>query len=225
MYNEWVHQPVYRPIRLFESEFLEGRTQAAWYWVLIVWLPAIFYLSATIAGSVLWTYSYGVPMTFILGIVLWLFMVYCIHFLFHHPLSSNYYLITLHFLLHGHHHKSPNDRLRTVFPPSLAIALFTVLFMLLRCLLPDGLDISMLLGLLCAYVFTDMVHYYLHHCKPNENSYFHDIRTIHVKHHFEQPDKGLGIATKLWDWIFNTGIHPLGCSKYTGSTTTMGRRK
>lgn len=30
-YEEWVHKPVDRPIRLFESEFLEARTKASWY--------------------------------------------------------------------------------------------------------------------------------------------------------------------------------------------------
>ncbi|KAL2093802.1 hypothetical protein ACEWY4_011114 [Coilia grayii] len=215
-YNEWVHQPVDQPIRLFESEFLEARTQAACNLThMPIYHSDLFCLFSSLAvflphlsGSVLRTYSHVVFVTFGLGMFLWFFMVYCMHFLLHQLPSSNYYFITLHFLLHGHHHKSPHDRLQTVFPPILAFLLFAGLFLILQCLLPVGLDMSMLLGLICGYVISDMVHYYLHHSLPSTNAYFHDIRTIHMKHHFEQPHKGLGIATTTWDWVFNTVILP-----------------
>lgn len=47
------------------------------------------------------------PFLFLLGWFLWSFIEYCIHrFVFHmKPPAHNYYLITLHFLLHGQHHK------------------------------------------------------------------------------------------------------------------------
>lgn len=44
---------------------------------------------------------------FLLGWFMWSLVEYCIHrFVFHmKPPAHNYYLITLHFLLHGQHHK------------------------------------------------------------------------------------------------------------------------
>lgn len=47
------------------------------------------------------------PFIFLLGMFLWSLLEYLIHrFVFHmKPPASNYYLITLHFLLHGQHHK------------------------------------------------------------------------------------------------------------------------
>ncbi|NXX48600.1 FA2H hydroxylase, partial [Tricholaema leucomelas] len=44
-YDEWVHQPVDRPIRLFHSDILESLSKTAWYVVFIVWAPVVLYLS------------------------------------------------------------------------------------------------------------------------------------------------------------------------------------
>lgn len=52
-------------------------------------------------------HKYIFPMLFLTGWFLWSFIEYCIHrFVFHmKPPAHNYYLIMLHFLLHGQHHK------------------------------------------------------------------------------------------------------------------------
>ncbi|XP_051485229.1 fatty acid 2-hydroxylase isoform X2 [Apus apus] len=44
-YDEWVHQPVDRPIRLFHSNLLESLSKTAWYVVFMVWTPVVLYLS------------------------------------------------------------------------------------------------------------------------------------------------------------------------------------
>uniref|UniRef100_A0A8C5JPU8 Fatty acid 2-hydroxylase n=1 Tax=Junco hyemalis TaxID=40217 RepID=A0A8C5JPU8_JUNHY len=122
-YDEWVHQPVDRPIRLFHSDFLEFLSKTAWYVVFMVWTPVVLYLSwvsytslaqgnTRLFSSFTTEYSipvhkYYFPFIFLLGMVLWSLLEYLIHrFVFHmKPPASNYYLITLHFLLHGQHHK------------------------------------------------------------------------------------------------------------------------
>ncbi len=52
-------------------------------------------------------HKHSFPFIFMLGMFLWSFVEYCIHrFVFHmRPPAHNYYLIMLHFLLHGQHHK------------------------------------------------------------------------------------------------------------------------
>lgn len=54
--------------------------------------------------------KYTFPLLFMIGWFMWSFIEYCIHrFVFHmKPPAHNYYLIMLHFLLHGQHHKVPN---------------------------------------------------------------------------------------------------------------------
>ncbi|KPP57142.1 hypothetical protein Z043_125164, partial [Scleropages formosus] len=209
-YDTWVHQPVDRPIRLFQSEFLEASTKTSWYMVPAVWMPLVFYLSwycyttlsqektrlhLTTEYSIL-VHKYSFPLIFLVGMFLWSFIEYCIHrFVFHmRPPAHNYYLITLHFLLHGQHHKSPFDGSRLVFPPGLAAPVIGGFYLLIQALFPEGLGLSMFVGGLCGYVMYDMIHYYLHYGSPQKGSYMYGLKAYHVKHHFEHQRAG---PTKL----------------------------
>uniref|UniRef100_A0A8C9SRM3 Fatty acid 2-hydroxylase n=1 Tax=Scleropages formosus TaxID=113540 RepID=A0A8C9SRM3_SCLFO len=221
-YDTWVHQPVDRPIRLFQSEFLEASTKTSWYMVPAVWMPLVFYLSwycyttlsqektrlhLTTEYSIL-VHKYSFPLIFLVGMFLWSFIEYCIHrFVFHmRPPAHNYYLITLHFLLHGQHHKSPFDGSRLVFPPGLAAPVIGGFYLLIQALFPEGLGLSMFVGGLCGYVMYDMIHYYLHYGSPQKGSYMYGLKAYHVKHHFEHQRAGFGITTRFWDRPFNTLI-------------------
>ncbi|KAM6250755.1 fatty acid 2-hydroxylase isoform X3 [Aptenodytes patagonicus] len=196
-YDEWVHQPVDRPIRLFHSDFLESLSKTAWYVVFMVWAPVVLYLSwvsytslaqgnTRLFSSFTTEYSipvhkYYFPFIFLLGMFLWSLLEYLIHrFVFHmKPPASNYYLITLHFLLHGQHHK---------------------------LLLPEVLGLSVFVGGLCGYVIYDMMHYYLHYGSPKKGTYLYGLKAYHVKHHFEHQKSGFGISTRFWDHPFRTLI-------------------
>lgn len=221
-YDTWVHQPVDRPIRLFENDFFEANTKTSWYMVPIVWMPVVIFLSwycftllaqertrlfITSDYSIL-VHKYSFPFIFMFGMFLWSFIEYCIHrFVFHmRPPAHNYYLIMLHFLLHGQHHKSPFDGSRLVFPPSLAAIVIAAFYLILRQMLPEGLGTSLFVGGLCGYVVYDMIHYYLHYGSPRKGSYLYGLKAYHVKHHFEHQRAGFGITTTFWDYPFNTVI-------------------
>ncbi|XP_073163181.1 fatty acid 2-hydroxylase isoform X1 [Lepidochelys kempii] len=223
-YDEWVHQPVDRPIRLFHSDFIESLSKTAWYIVIMVWIPVVLYLSwfcytslaqgtTRLFSSFTTEYSipvhkYFFPFIFVLGMCLWSLVEYLIHrFLFHmKPPASNYYLITLHFLLHGQHHKSPFDSSRLVFPPVPASLVIGFFYTLLRLLLPEAVGISVFVGGLFGYVVYDMTHYYLHYGSPKKGTYLYGLKAYHVKHHFEHQKSGFGITSKFWDRPFKTLI-------------------
>ncbi|NXB85052.1 FA2H hydroxylase, partial [Vidua chalybeata] len=224
-YDEWVHQPVDRPIRLFHSDFLEFLSKTAWYVVFMVWTPVVLYLSwvsytslaqgnTRLFSSFTTEYSipvhkYYFPFIFLLGMILWSLLEYLIHrFVFHmKPPASNYYLITLHFLLHGQHHKSPFDSSRLVFPPVPASLVIGFFYGVLRLLLPEVLGLSVFVGGLCGYVIYDMMHYYLHYGSPKKGTYLYGLKAYHVKHHFEHQKSGsFGISTRFWDYPFQTLI-------------------
>ncbi|OXB74084.1 UNVERIFIED_CONTAM: hypothetical protein H355_003147 [Colinus virginianus] len=212
-YDEWVHQPVDRPIRLFHSDFVEALSKTAWYVVFLVWTPVVLYLSwvsytalargdTRLFSSFTTEYSipvhkYCFPFIFLLGMFLWSLLEYLIHrFVFHmKPPASNYYLITLHFLLHGQHHKSPFDSSRLVFPPVPASLVIAFFYGVLRLLLPEVLGLSIFVGGLCGYVVYDMMHYYLHYGSPKEGTYLYGLKAYHVKHHFEHQKSGMGTGT------------------------------
>ncbi|KAJ0029562.1 hypothetical protein NQD34_004559 [Periophthalmus magnuspinnatus] len=221
-YDAWVHQPVDRPIRLFGNPFLEASTKTSWYWVPIVWMPIVIYLSwrcyTTLAkgmSRIEVTSDLSIPVhkslfpaLFMLGWFLWSFIEYCIHrFVFHmKPPAHNYYLITIHFLLHGQHHKSPFDGSRLVFPPGLASFVVGLFYLMLTSVLPDIIAMSVFVGGLCGYVVYDMIHYYLHYGSPKKGSYLYSLKAYHVKHHFEHQRSGFGITTTFWDHPFKTLI-------------------
>ncbi|NXG63147.1 FA2H hydroxylase, partial [Hemiprocne comata] len=223
-YDEWVHQPVDRPIRLFHSNLLEFLSKTAWYVVFMVWTPVVLYLSwvsytslaqgnTQLFSSFTTEYSipihkYCFPFIFLLGMFLWSLVEYLIHrFVFHmKPPASNYYLITLHFLLHGQHHKSPFDSSRLVFPPVPASLVIGFFYGVLRLVLPEVLGLSVFVGGLCGYVVYDMMHYYLHYGSPKKGTYLYGLKAYHVKHHFQHQKAGFGISTRFWDHPFRTLI-------------------
>lgn len=116
-YVEWVHSPVNRPLRLFDSDLLESLSKSPWWLVPLTWIPVVIYICyLALTGSPSWIFllesspPLSVLQLFVLlpfGIIFWTLLEYCLHrFVFHldpPPASSAW--IKFHFLLHGQHHK------------------------------------------------------------------------------------------------------------------------
>lgn len=144
---------------------------------------------------------------FLEGVLFWTFLEYSLHrFVFHMQIkpTAKPWLCTFHFLIHGLHHKVPFDPLRLVFPPLPGVIIASVLYA------PVALCFSqsrmILAGALFGYLCYDMIHYYLHYGSPNLKHLYH-MKRYHYQHHFAHQNKGYGISSPLWDFIFNTRIH------------------
>eukprot|EP00069_Balaena_mysticetus_P011212 bmy_21116T0 len=167
------------------------------YSVPIIWVPLMLYLSwsyyRTLAqGNVRlftsFTTEYSVTMPestfpglFMLGLLLWSLVEYLIHrFLFHmKPPNDSYYLIMLHFVMHGQHHKAPFDESRLVFPPVPASLVIAFFYVFLRLILPEAVGGTVFAGGLLGYVIYDMIHYYLHFGSPHKGSYLYHLKAHH----------------------------------------------
>ncbi|TXG48167.1 hypothetical protein EZV62_027461 [Acer yangbiense] len=110
---------------------------------------------------------------------------------------------TLHYLLHGCHHKHPMDGLRLVFPPAATAILCVPLWNLFKLLIPPSITPALFGGTLLGYVMYDCTHYYLHHGKPSKG-YSRDLKRYHLNHHFRSQSEGFGITSSLWDRVFGT---------------------
>lgn len=223
-YLKWVHSPVDQPLRLFESDFVEFFSMTPWYVVPIIWIPAVLYLSyvsfqdLATGNGIENFHAYFLDsntkillafcVIFMFGILLWSLIEYCLHrFLFHlinFVPADDPFWITIHFFLHGQHHKVPFDSGRLVFPPVAAFVVAVILYTIFIWLFPMAIARSMFAGGLLGYVSYDMMHYYLHHGSPTPGSYLHQLKKYHVSHHFEDQQKGFGISSKLWDYPFGT---------------------
>ena len=233
-YWRWIHEPYDGRLRLFESDFLEQLTNTKWYMIPLIWMPLVLYFA--ISGLFLFRDKYGKSnlkhedasvymnslglgsgalfgsILFSLGTLAWTLLEYTLHrHVFHwKPNLDSYNQITLHFLIHGLHHKTPMDGDRLVFPPTPALFIIGFFYVIYRSILPYDIFCLFASGKLFGYICYDTIHYYLHHGTPHPRTNWHYRKVYHHNHHFKDFDAGYGISTSLWDLVFTTeGTGPL----------------
>ncbi|GMN64433.1 hypothetical protein TIFTF001_033518 [Ficus carica] len=162
-YQEWVHQPIAtkESPRFFENDILEFLTLTAWWVIPVVWLPVVCY---TISMSVRMGHTLSEIVLIVgFGVFIWTLIEYTVHRFLFHIETKTYWGNTMHYLLHGCHHKHPMDRLRLVFPPAAAAVLTIPLWNMVKLLATPSSTPAFFGGGLLGYVMYDVTHYYLHH--------------------------------------------------------------
>ncbi|HEY8722455.1 MAG TPA: sterol desaturase family protein [Gaiellaceae bacterium] len=109
----------------------------------------------------------------------------------------------LHWMIHGVHHDHPNDPRRLVLPPAFAIPLGLLFFGLFVLVLGTPVAWAFAAGFYLGYVIYDTVHFALHHAKPR-GRIGRRLRELHMRHHFEDHERGFGVSAPWWDIVFNT---------------------
>uniref|UniRef100_A0A1I8PZ47 Fatty acid 2-hydroxylase n=1 Tax=Stomoxys calcitrans TaxID=35570 RepID=A0A1I8PZ47_STOCA len=210
-YNEWVHKPVDRPLRLFGPSYLEMCTKTPWWLVPAFWIPVITSIIYTefrepaVARDTVMTSM--LALYFVAGIVMWTLLEYVLHrHVFHMQLNETTppWLCTVHFLIHGLHHKVPFDPMRLVFPPLPAVIICLSLYTPLSLFVPKPRVLTA--GALLGYLCYDLIHYYLHYGNPSFK-HFYFLKRYHYQHHFAHQDAGYGVSNPLWDFVFDTKIN------------------
>ncbi|XP_064552100.1 uncharacterized protein Fa2h [Drosophila montana] len=211
-YDEWVHKPVDRPLRLFGPWYLEMCTKTPWWVVPMFWIPAIiacgwpeFQANSHNMKEIATFLSH-----LLFGVIFWTLLEYTLHrWVFHVKLTSDSgpWLCTLHFMIHGLHHKVPFDPMRLVFPPLPGVVLATIIYTPLSFLLQNNHPRLVLTGALIGYLCYDMIHYYLHYGNPSAGHHLYHMKRYHYQHHFAHQDLGYGISSPIWDIVFKTRIN------------------
>ncbi|XP_039299693.1 fatty acid 2-hydroxylase-like, partial [Nilaparvata lugens] len=134
------------------------------------------------------------------GLCVWPLVEYSIHrWLFHAcPPSASRLLITLHFGVHGLHHKAPFDTRRLLFPPAPALSLAALAYLVVRtassaslaAAVAAPLATAVLAGALTGFLGYDLTHFYLHTGSPAPGSRLYRLKRRHNQHHFAQFDRG-----------------------------------
>jgi dihydroceramide fatty acyl 2-hydroxylase len=202
-YELWAHQPIVgkEGPRFFANDFCESLTRTKWWVIPLVWLPVVCY-------SVYISVQMGLSppqltITVIGGIFIWTLLEYSLHRFLFHIKTRSYWGNTLHYLLHGCHHKHPMDELRLVFPPAATAIICVPLWNLIKLLSTPPIAPSLFGGILLGYVMYDITHYYLHHGKPSIGL-TQNLKRYHLNHHFRMQSNGFGITSSLWDNVFGT---------------------
>ncbi|RZB90332.1 Dihydroceramide fatty acyl 2-hydroxylase FAH1, partial [Glycine soja] len=202
-YEEWVHQPIVsnEGPRFFENEILEFLTRTVWWAIPVIWLPVVCWF---IHNSVQMGLSCPhLALLVVLGIFVWTLLEYSLHRFLFHIKTKTYWGNTLHYLLHGCHHKHPMDGLRLVFPPAATAILLMPFWNLVKLMATPSTAPALFGGGLLGYVMYDCTHYYLHHGQP-KTEVPRNLKKYHLNHHFRIQDKGFGITSSLWDKVFGT---------------------
>ena len=109
----------------------------------------------------------------------------------------------MHFIIHGIHHDHPNDKLRLVMPPAVAIPLAALFFVAFVLLFGTPAAFPLFAGFIGGYLFYDYTHYYVHHFVPKSDAWQTAARAAHAPslqdHRF-----GYGVSSPLWDIVFRT---------------------
>ena len=191
-------------IRLFQSSFMEALSKVHYMVPPLIFVPAnsfLFYLGVKDGF-----FSFlQILMWLALGLVTWTIVEYLLHrFVFHyHPTSE--FGKKIHFIFHGIHHDYPRDRLRLVMPPSVSIPLATLFFLLFRTFIPMPQLYIFFGAFLTGYLIYDMFHYAIHHMEV-KGKLWNVLKTHHLKHHYNDPNKGFGVSSPLWDVIVGSNF-------------------
>jgi sterol desaturase/sphingolipid hydroxylase (fatty acid hydroxylase superfamily) len=189
-------------VRMFKSDFMESLSRVHPSVPLIIFVPVILYM------LYLSIFDFKIGALSIMGLVvfglfIWTITEYLLHrFVFHLELKGELGA-RIHFIFHGVHHDYPSDSRRLVMPPSVSIPLATLFYFLFRFLIGDISVHPFFAGFLTGYLFYDITHYAVHHFNMH-SKFWLAIKNHHIKHHFQDPDKGYGVSSPIWDYVFRT---------------------
>jgi sterol desaturase/sphingolipid hydroxylase (fatty acid hydroxylase superfamily) len=190
-------------IRMFRSDLMENLSKVHFAVPLFIFVPGIliFIYMAFAAGVTVLNFG----LYFLIGLGVWTLTEYIMHrFIFHyHPTSE--FGKKMHFIFHGVHLDYPRDKKRLVLPPSVSIPLATLFYFLFKSFLLPQLLFSFFPGFLLGYLIYDMLHYAMHH-HNFKSGIMKKIKQHHMLHHYQDPDKGYGVSSSLWDVILRTGF-------------------
>ena len=190
-------------IKMFKNDFLEKFSKVHFAVPLLIFIPAIlFFIYKAFAAGVNFVH-FG--LFFVIGLAVWTSTEYIMHrFLFHHHPTTELGK-RIHFIFHGVHHDYPRDRLRLVLPPSVSIPLATGFYFLFASFLTPQLLFAFFPGFLLGYLIYDMLHYAMHHFNF-KSGIMKKVKQHHMLHHYQDPNKGFGVSTSLWDIVLRSGF-------------------
>ena len=88
-------------------------------------------------------------------------------------------------------------------PPSASIPLATLFYLLFSLFLQQKQLFAFFPGFLLGYLVYDMLHYAMHHYNF-KSGLMKKIKQHHMLHHYQNPEKGFGVSSSLWDEILRS---------------------
>ena len=166
----------------------------------MLYLPVILVLLVTGIGRVGALTALGLAFG---GYAVWTLTEYWLHRVVFHFEPERGIGARLHWMIHGVHHDHPNDPMRLVMPPSASVPLALAFAGLFWLVLGSDHSLAFTAGFLAGYLVYDMVHYAVHHHTPR-TGLGKRLREAHMRHHFQDDERGFGVSAPYWDRVFGT---------------------
>lgn len=188
--------------RMFKSDLLESLSKVHYTVPLFIFVPIILFFIYKAFELQIGLVNF--IELFALGLFVWTLVEYIMHrFVFHYAPPDKPWAQRLHFIFHGVHHDYPSDAKRLVLPPSVSLPLATGFYFLFNAILPANDIYGFFPAFLLGYLFYDISHYAIHHFNF-KGAIWKKIKQHHMLHHYQDPDKGYGVSSPLWDKIFGS---------------------
>jgi sterol desaturase/sphingolipid hydroxylase (fatty acid hydroxylase superfamily) len=185
---------------MFESRLLDRFTRVHPIVPVLIYAPVIvglLTLAVTRDGS------WDAAGLFCVGYCVWTLFEYWLHRIVFHFEPREGFGARLHWMIHGVHHDHPNDPRRLVMPPAASIPLAVIVVGAMFLVAGPVHAPAVAAGFLSGYLIYDEIHYALHHHTPSTRL-GKRLRELHMRHHFQDDDKGFGISAPYWDVVFRT---------------------
>lgn len=187
--------------QLFESAFLNFFSRVHPAIPALVFVPVVGVMEWIGAGRGLATWQ--LALLSVGGVGVWTLTEYWLHRLVFHWEPDHAPGRRMHFIIHGIHHDHPNDKLRLVMPPAVAIPLAALFFWAFTLVFGTPASYPLFGGFIAGYLTYDYTHYYIHHFVPR-SKLGKRLREQHMRHHFQDHRYGFGVSSPLWDVVFRT---------------------
>jgi sterol desaturase/sphingolipid hydroxylase (fatty acid hydroxylase superfamily) len=187
--------------RMFDSDLLDKLSRVHPAVPVVIFVPAIAVLLGFAIAKM--DSALGLIGLFVGGYAFWTLSEYFIHRVIFHFEPEDGFGARLHWIIHGVHHDHPNDPLRLVMPPSVSVPLSSLFLLGFYAVFGTPLWLAFGAGFLAGYLIYDMTHYHLHHHTPKTRM-GKRLRELHMRHHFQDHERGFGISAPYWDNVFGT---------------------
>jgi sterol desaturase/sphingolipid hydroxylase (fatty acid hydroxylase superfamily) len=189
---------------MFDNDILDRFTRVHPIVPVVLFVPVILFLAYTgseragIAAAAGWAAG---------GYAFWTLTEYWLHRVVFHFEPEQGIGRRIHWMIHGVHHDHPNDPMRLVMPPSASIPLALLFGALFWLALGGDAATAFTAGFLAGYLAYDMIHYAVHHHVPR-TAVGKRLRELHMRHHFQDHERGFGVSAPYWDRVFGTAPRP-----------------
>ena len=166
----------------------------------LIFLPTIAVLLVEGAEGLPWS---SIVLAALGGYALWTLCEYRGHRRVLHFEPADGLGAQLQWTIHGVHHDHSNDARRLVLPPTFSLPLAAAFWACFVGAFGAREGSAVCAGFFAGYLAYDMLHFTLHHTHPR-NRLGKWRRELHMRHHFEDDDRGFGVSVPYWDMVSGT---------------------